>query len=264
MASIAPTNRKSAAMRMKMLIENYLSAKKEGLREQYSIKLVNEDCYENFYIAVKPKTGIYKDQTHIISMSTTYGSGDDKYTYPMCAPLVKFETSVFHANISRCGSICLDILKDTKKWMPTYDFNAIIMNILLLFQEPNNNSPLNGEAARLYSECEKEYTKLVKKSTSVEECEKLRTICFEKFKSIADSTATKSFGNWAKWFPNLNTSSSTPTPNNIADVAETAELEEMLLAMKLEKERERSTSDNKDKPVEEKKTVSRFAKYQKK
>ena len=73
--------------------------------------------------------------------------------------MVKFESKMFHPNIYNDGGICLDILQN--QWSPIYDVSAILTSIQSLLCDPNPNSPANSEAARLYSECKREYTKKV-------------------------------------------------------------------------------------------------------
>jgi ubiquitin-conjugating enzyme E2 A len=70
--------------------------------------------------------------------------------YPNKPPNMKFINKIFHPNISYDGSICLDILKD--KWSPVYTIRTIILSIISLLSDPNPDSPLNGEAAKLYKE----------------------------------------------------------------------------------------------------------------
>ncbi len=48
------------------------------------------------------------------------------------------------------GNICLDILKD--KWSALYDVRTILLSIQSLLGDPNNDSPLNVQAAQLWSD----------------------------------------------------------------------------------------------------------------
>lgn len=68
--------------------------------------------------------------------------------YPYTAPTVKFTTPCYHPNVDEHGNICLDILKD--KWSALYDVRTILLSIQSLLGEPNNDSPLNSEAAELW------------------------------------------------------------------------------------------------------------------
>jgi len=69
--------------------------------------------------------------------------------YPYVPPSVKFVTHCFHPNVDTQGYICLDILKE--KWSALYDVRTVLISIQSLLGEPNNDSPLNSQAARLWS-----------------------------------------------------------------------------------------------------------------
>eukprot|EP00158_Paraphelidium_tribonemae_P000986 Partr_v1_DN23801_c0_g1_i1_m63874 putative ubiquitin-conjugating enzyme len=81
-------------------------------------------------------------------------------TYPHKPPQVKFMSQMFHPNVYQDGKLCLDILQN--RWSPTYDVGAILTSIQSLLHDPNPNSPANSEAASLYNENRKEYTRRVR------------------------------------------------------------------------------------------------------
>ncbi|KAJ8401338.1 hypothetical protein AAFF_G00385690 [Aldrovandia affinis] len=68
--------------------------------------------------------------------------------YPYKAPRVKFITPCYHPNVDDNGFICLDILKE--KWSALYDVRSILLSIQSLLGEPNNESPMNLDAAELW------------------------------------------------------------------------------------------------------------------
>ncbi|KAK4227248.1 ubiquitin-conjugating enzyme/RWD-like protein [Podospora fimiseda] len=68
--------------------------------------------------------------------------------YPYQPPQVLFRTPIYHPNVDFSGRICLDILKD--KWTAAYNIQTVLLSLQSLLGEPNNNSPLNGEAAELW------------------------------------------------------------------------------------------------------------------
>ncbi|XP_011504389.1 PREDICTED: ubiquitin-conjugating enzyme E2 C [Ceratosolen solmsi marchali] len=72
------------------------------------------------------------------------------HSYPYSAPVVRFMTPCFHPNVDNVGNICLDILKD--KWSALYDVRTILLSIQSLLGEPNNDSPLNPQAAELWND----------------------------------------------------------------------------------------------------------------
>ncbi|KAJ8648747.1 hypothetical protein MRB53_001770 [Persea americana] len=80
--------------------------------------------------------------------------------YPFKPPKVQFDTLCFHPNVDVCGNICLDILQD--KWSSAYDVRTVLLSIQSLLGEPNNDSPLNNQAAALWSNQE-EFRKMVEK-----------------------------------------------------------------------------------------------------
>ncbi|CAA7405888.1 unnamed protein product [Spirodela intermedia] len=80
--------------------------------------------------------------------------------YPFKPPKVKFDNPCFHPNVDVYGNICLDILQD--KWSSAYDVRTILISIQSLLGEPNNDSPLNNQAAALWSN-QTEFRKMVEK-----------------------------------------------------------------------------------------------------
>ncbi|KAK0734920.1 ubiquitin-conjugating enzyme/RWD-like protein [Lasiosphaeria miniovina] len=68
--------------------------------------------------------------------------------YPYAPPTVLFITPIYHPNVDFSGRICLDILKD--KWTAAYNIQTVLLSLQSLLGEPNNASPLNGEAAELW------------------------------------------------------------------------------------------------------------------
>jgi ubiquitin-conjugating enzyme E2 C len=72
------------------------------------------------------------------------------------APTVTFITKCFHPNVDLNGALCLDILKE--KWSALYDVRTILISIQSLLGEPNNESPLNSQAATMWPD-QKAYIK---------------------------------------------------------------------------------------------------------
>jgi len=68
--------------------------------------------------------------------------------YPYSPPNCRFITPCFHPNIDLSGNLCLDILKE--KWSALYDVRTILLSIQSLLGEPNNESPLNSQAATMW------------------------------------------------------------------------------------------------------------------
>ncbi|GKT41714.1 ubiquitin-conjugating enzyme E2 [Colletotrichum spaethianum] len=79
--------------------------------------------------------------------------------YPYAPPTVLFKTPIYHPNFDFSGRICLDILKD--KWTPAYNIQTVLLSLQSLLGEPNNASPLNGEAAELWDKDHEEFKRKV-------------------------------------------------------------------------------------------------------
>ena len=69
--------------------------------------------------------------------------------YPFTAPKVTFTTPCWHPNVDAAGNICLDILKD--KWTAAYSAQTVLLSLQTLLGDPNNDSPLNGQAATAWA-----------------------------------------------------------------------------------------------------------------
>ncbi|TVY12613.1 Ubiquitin-conjugating enzyme E2-20 kDa [Lachnellula arida] len=79
--------------------------------------------------------------------------------YPYAPPTVLFKTPIYHPNVDFSGRICLDILKD--KWTAAYNIQTVLLSLQSLLGEPNNASPLNGEAAELWDKDMEDFKKKV-------------------------------------------------------------------------------------------------------
>ena len=104
-----------------------------------------------------PGDDIFKWEATIIGPSDTcYEGGVFKLTilfpenYPFKPPKVKFDTRIFHPNINRQGSICLDILN--KNWSPALTVSKLLLSISSLLSDPNADDPLDVRAADLYKD----------------------------------------------------------------------------------------------------------------
>ncbi|KAH3688287.1 hypothetical protein WICPIJ_000758 [Wickerhamomyces pijperi] len=69
--------------------------------------------------------------------------------YPFKPPQMKFDTKVYHPNISSVtGAICLDILKDA--WTPILTLKSSLISLQSLLQSPEPSDPQDAEVAKHY------------------------------------------------------------------------------------------------------------------
>lgn len=81
--------------------------------------------------------------------------------YPHLPPKIVFQTPVpFHPNIYPNGELCISILHPpeedkygyesaSERWSPVQTPETILLSVLSLFNEPNDESPANLDAAKL-------------------------------------------------------------------------------------------------------------------
>lgn len=89
-----------------------------------------------------------EDQDSLYAGGTFHLTIQFPQSYPFVPPKVTFVTRIFHANISRMGSICIDLLKTA--WSPAMTIGKVLLSIRSLMDDPNPSDPLSPEVADLY------------------------------------------------------------------------------------------------------------------
>ncbi|KAF2138478.1 uncharacterized protein K452DRAFT_321051 [Aplosporella prunicola CBS 121167] len=94
--------------------------------------------------------------------------------YPLLPPKMKFETPIFHPNIYPTGEVCISILHPpgedkygyesaSERWSPVQTPETILLSVISMLSSPNDESPANVEAGRLWRDDPKEFKKRVRK-----------------------------------------------------------------------------------------------------
>lgn len=94
--------------------------------------------------------------------------------YPHLPPKMKFETPIFHPNIYTSGEVCISILHPpeedkwgyesaAERWSPVQTPETILLSVISMLSSPNDESPANVEAGKLWRDDPKEFRKRVRR-----------------------------------------------------------------------------------------------------
>ncbi|EDQ84118.1 uncharacterized protein MONBRDRAFT_35343 [Monosiga brevicollis MX1] len=88
--------------------------------------------------------------------------------YPNNPPSMQFTTDVFHPNVYPDGRVCISILHppgndpsgyelSSERWSPVQSVDKILLSVVSLLAEPNDGSPANVDAAKMWREDNAEF-----------------------------------------------------------------------------------------------------------
>ncbi|KAI4256183.1 MAG: hypothetical protein L6R42_006358 [Xanthoria sp. 1 TBL-2021] len=95
--------------------------------------------------------------------------------YPLNPPSMKFLCDVWHPNVYRTGLVCISILhapgedpnhyeQASERWSPIQSVEKILISVMSMLAEPNDESPANVEAAKMWREKRGLFEERVRKS----------------------------------------------------------------------------------------------------
>jgi ubiquitin-protein ligase len=181
----------------KLIMKKYELAKSSS---EFYISPIDDDILGDYYILLQPSGGHYRGQSHIIE----FKSKNNGHVFPFNPPHMEFKTHIYHPNIMiTSGSICVDILTDRSKWSPQYDISAVMSSIILLLDVPNNASPYNGHAAKLYRDCEEKYKSASKDIKDHKHRDKIYDECFKPYDLETKKSVMTNLKAYHKHFPHL-------------------------------------------------------------
>ena len=96
--------------------------------------------------------------------------------YPLSPPTMTFQCDLFHPNVYKNGEVCISILhapgddpnhyeSANERWSPVQSVEKVLLSVMSMLAEPNDESPANIDAAKLWRENLSEYDKIVKRNT---------------------------------------------------------------------------------------------------
>ena len=95
--------------------------------------------------------------------------------YPLNPPKMKFTDALWHPNIYPNGDVCISILHPpgddpnhyesaSERWSPIQSVEKILISVMSMLAEPNDESPANVEAAKMWRDNRKEFERQVRAS----------------------------------------------------------------------------------------------------
>ncbi|KAF2496808.1 ubiquitin-conjugating enzyme [Lophium mytilinum] len=93
--------------------------------------------------------------------------------YPLAPPTMRFTCEMWHPNVYQNGTVCISILHPpgddpnhyehaSERWSPIQSVEKILISVMSMLAEPNDESPANVDAARMWRERRKEYERIVR------------------------------------------------------------------------------------------------------
>ncbi|KAF2861561.1 ubiquitin-conjugating enzyme [Piedraia hortae CBS 480.64] len=95
-------------------------------------------------------------------------------SYPHSPPKLTFVTPIFHPNVYPNGEVCISILHEPgddkygyesadERWSPVQTPETILLSVISMLGSPNDESPANVEAGKLWREDRAAFRKRVRK-----------------------------------------------------------------------------------------------------
>lgn len=137
-----------------------------ALEPGFEIACVIPDKFNEFYIRFTPEDEFYKGIKMVMRLSVK--------KFPIEPFHIQMMTPVmFHPNISKEGTICVDFLYDKDGWVPEYTFVTGMRAFMHLLISPNaDGNHLNADASLIWRNCQraknfKDYKAAIKHNTGV-------------------------------------------------------------------------------------------------
>ncbi|KAJ2699757.1 Ubiquitin-conjugating enzyme E2 7 [Coemansia sp. IMI 203386] len=94
--------------------------------------------------------------------------------YPFEPPSLKFTSDLWHPNVYEDGRVCISILHRAEvdlsgyedigeRWSPAQTVESILMSVIAMLNSPNDESPANVDAAKMWRDDKPAYKKRVQR-----------------------------------------------------------------------------------------------------
>lgn len=140
---------------IKVIMKNYEIFKNDPVNG-VSIGINEDDIFNWDVVIIGPKDSPYEGG--LFTAKITFPEN-----FPLMPPKFVFTNEIFHPNVYQDGKVCISILhppgddkwgyeKAEDRWRPVHTVNSIILSIILLLNSPNDESPANVDAGKIWRE----------------------------------------------------------------------------------------------------------------
>ncbi|KAK2436091.1 ubiquitin-conjugating enzyme E2 [Trifolium repens] len=154
-------------------------ASQASLLLQKQLKDLCKNPVDGFSAGLVDETNIFEWSVTIIGPPDTLYEGgffnaimSFPSNYPNSPPSVKFTSEIWHPNVYPDGRVCISILHPpgddpngyelaSERWTPVHTVESIVLSIISMLSGPNDESPANVEAAKMWRENREEFRKRV-------------------------------------------------------------------------------------------------------
>ncbi|KAH6639084.1 ubiquitin-conjugating enzyme/RWD-like protein [Boeremia exigua] len=95
--------------------------------------------------------------------------------YPLAPPKMRFLTDMWHPNVYNSGEVCISILhppgddplhyeQASERWSPIQSVEKILISVMSMLAEPNDESPANIDAAKMWRNEKEKYETIVRQN----------------------------------------------------------------------------------------------------
>lgn len=95
--------------------------------------------------------------------------------YPLSPPVMTFQCDLWHPNVYKNGEVCISILhpagddpmhyeQASERWSPVQSIEKILLSVMSMLAEPNDESPANIDAAKMWRNHPDQYERIVKRN----------------------------------------------------------------------------------------------------
>jgi len=156
----------STASQSRLLLKKQIAELIKNPSDSFSAGLVDDDLYHWEVIIIGPSGTPYEGGFFKARM-------DFPSDYPQKPPKLRFTSDMWHPNVHTNGSVCISILHEagddnygyelaSERWSPVHTVETILISVISMLADPNDESPANIDAAKMWREDRKSFKKKVK------------------------------------------------------------------------------------------------------